>query len=90
MVTMGDGGMGIGGAHVLAACRRNLDITLLVLNNFNYGMTGGQCSTTTPMDAVVGSGFLNRLERPTDIYDLACGGRGALRGHLLHLPERPG
>lgn len=73
VVTMGDGGMGIGGAHVLSACRRNLDITLLVLNNFNYGMTGGQCSTTTPIDAVVGSGFLNRLERPTDIYDLAVG-----------------
>ena len=44
VVTMGDGGLGIGGAHVLAACRRNLDLTLLVLNNFNFGMTGGQCS----------------------------------------------
>lgn len=73
VVTMGDGGMGIGGAHVLSACRRNLDITLLVLNNFNYGMTGGQYSTTTPIDAVVGSGFLNRLEQPTDIHDLAVG-----------------
>jgi 2-oxoglutarate ferredoxin oxidoreductase subunit beta len=30
IVTMGDGGMGIGGAHVLSACRRNLDLTLLV------------------------------------------------------------
>jgi pyruvate/2-oxoacid:ferredoxin oxidoreductase beta subunit len=48
IVTMGDGGMGIGGAHVLSTCRRNIDLTLLVLNNFNYGMTGGQCSSTTP------------------------------------------
>ena len=70
---MGDGGLGIGGAHLLSACRRNLDLTLLVLNNFNFGMTGGQFSATTPMDAVVGSGFLNRLERPTNIYDLAVG-----------------
>ena len=31
---MGDGGLGIGGAHVLSSCRRNLDINLLVLNNF--------------------------------------------------------
>ena len=48
IVTMGDGGLGIGGAHVLSTCRRNIDLTLLVLNNFNYGMTGGQCSSTTP------------------------------------------
>ena len=57
IVTMGDGGMGIGGAHVLSTCRRNIDLTLLVLNNFNYGMTGGQCSATTPQNAVVGSGL---------------------------------
>jgi pyruvate/2-oxoacid:ferredoxin oxidoreductase beta subunit len=31
VVTMGDGGQGIGGAHLMAACRRNLDLTLLVL-----------------------------------------------------------
>jgi 2-oxoglutarate ferredoxin oxidoreductase subunit beta len=40
IVTMGDGGLGIGGAHVLSTCRRNIDLTLLILNNFNYGMTG--------------------------------------------------
>jgi 2-oxoglutarate ferredoxin oxidoreductase subunit beta len=67
VVTMGDGGQGIGGAHLLAACRRNLDLTLLILNNFNFGMTGGQYSATTPPDALLGSGFLNRLERPLDI-----------------------
>jgi 2-oxoglutarate ferredoxin oxidoreductase subunit beta len=67
IVTMGDGGLGIGGAHVLSTCRRNIDLTLLILNNFNYGMTGGQCSSTTPQEAVVGSGFLNRLEKPIDI-----------------------
>ncbi len=66
VVTMGDGGLGIGGAHLLAACRRNLDLTLLVLNNFNFGMTGGQFSATTPPDARVGSGFLNALEHPMD------------------------
>ena len=71
VVTMGDGGQGIGGAHLLAACRRNLNLTLLVLNNFNFGMTGGQFSVTTPPDAQVGSGFLNRLERPLDICRVA-------------------
>lgn len=71
VVTMGDGGLGIGGAHLLSACRRNLDLTLLVLNNFNFGMTGGQFSATTPPEAMVGSGFLNRLERPIDVAQVA-------------------
>ena len=66
VVTMGDGGLGIGGAHLLAACRRNLDLTLLILNNFNFGMTGGQFSSTTPPESSVGSGFLNQVERPMD------------------------
>ena len=76
IVTMGDGGLGIGGAHVLSTCRRNIDLTLLVLNNFNYGMTGGQCSSTTPQEAIVGSGFLNKLEKPLDICQVA-GAAGA-------------
>jgi len=71
VVTMGDGGQGIGGAHLLAACRRNLDLTLIILNNFNFGMTGGQFSATTPADAQVGSGFLNRLEQPLNLCEIA-------------------
>ncbi len=71
VVTMGDGGLGIGGAHLLSTCRRNIGLTLLVLNNFNYGMTGGQCSSTTPPEAMVGSGFLNQLEKPVDACQVA-------------------
>lgn len=71
IVTMGDGGLGIGGAHVLAACRKNMDITLIVLNNFNFGMTGGQYSSTTPTAALVGSEFLNHAEIPIDICEVA-------------------
>ncbi len=76
IVTMGDGGLGIGGTHVLSTCRRNIELTLLVLNNFNYGMTGGQFSSTTPQNAQVGSGFLNKLEKPMDICQVA-GAAGA-------------
>jgi pyruvate/2-oxoacid:ferredoxin oxidoreductase beta subunit len=72
VVTMGDGGLGIGGAHLLSACRRNLDLTLLILNNFNFGMTGGQFSVTTPPEARVASGFLNQLESPMDVCQVAC------------------
>ncbi len=73
VVIMGDGGLGIGGAHVLSSCRRNLDLNLLVLNNFNYGMTGGQCSATTPSRAVTSSGFLAELEPALDICTVAIG-----------------
>ncbi len=72
VVVMGDGGVGIGGAHLLAACRRNLDLTLLILNNFNFGMTGGQYSCTTPQGARVASGFLNTLEPPLDVCRTAA------------------
>ena len=68
---MGDGGQGIGGAHLLAACRRNVDLTLLILNNFNFGMTGGQFSATTPPEAQLSTGFLTKLERPLDICEVA-------------------
>lgn len=71
VVTMGDGGFGIGAAHFLSVCRRNIDMTLLVLNNFNFGMTGGQCSPTTPSEMNTGSGFLNSLEKPIDISRIA-------------------
>ena len=83
IVTMGDGGLGIGGAHVLSTCRRNIDLTLLVLNNFNYGMTGGQCSVTTPQQATTSSGFLNQLEQPLDFCELAEAAGASWVGRFL-------
>lgn len=44
----GDGGATIGLQHLLSAARMNVDMTLLVLNNMVYGMTGGQVSGLTP------------------------------------------
>ncbi len=67
IVIMGDGGTGIGGAHLLAAARRNIGITVLVLNNFNFGMTGGQHSTTTPVGFVTPTTPGGNLENPLDI-----------------------
>lgn len=91
IVTMGDGGLGIGGAHVLAACRKNLDLTLIILNNFNFGMTGGQYSATTPSDAVVGSEFLNQAEIPIDICSIAKSAGATYvskcSGHDAQLPD---
>ena len=45
----GDGdALAIGGNHTIHGCRRNIDITLIVINNFIYGLTNSQTSPTTP------------------------------------------
>lgn len=67
IVLMGDGGAGIGGAHLLNAARRNIGITVLVMNNLNFGMTGGEHSVTTPHGANTASTRYGNLERPLDI-----------------------
>jgi 2-oxoglutarate ferredoxin oxidoreductase subunit beta len=92
VVVMGDGGTGIGGAHLLNAARRNIGITVLVFNNFNFGMTGGQHSTTTPAGAFTSTTPTGNLERPLDICaTVAVNGAGYVwRGTSFDqdLPER--
>lgn len=51
IVISGDGdGMAIGGNHTIHACRRNIDINYILVNNFIYGLTNSQTSPTTPRD----------------------------------------
>jgi 2-oxoglutarate ferredoxin oxidoreductase subunit beta len=51
IVAGGDGdGYSIGGNHFLHACRRNVDLTYIVMDNHVYGMTKGQSSPTTEPD----------------------------------------
>ncbi|HET6349221.1 MAG TPA: thiamine pyrophosphate-dependent enzyme [Candidatus Krumholzibacteria bacterium] len=77
IVIMGDGGTGIGGAHLLNAARRNIGLTVLVFNNFNFGMTGGQHSTTTPPGAITSTTPDGNLERPLDVCaTVAANGAG--------------
>jgi 2-oxoglutarate/2-oxoacid ferredoxin oxidoreductase subunit beta len=45
----GDGdALAIGGNHTIHGCRRNIDLTLIIINNFIYGLTNSQTSPTTP------------------------------------------
>ena len=67
IVLMGDGGCGIGGHHLINAARRNIGVTVIVFNNFNYGMTGGEHSVTTPPNSVTSSTPLGQLEQAMDI-----------------------
>lgn len=49
VIFAGDGDLAsIGGNHFIHACRRNLDVTVIVVNNLNFAMTGGQVAPTTP------------------------------------------
>jgi pyruvate/2-oxoacid:ferredoxin oxidoreductase beta subunit len=67
IVLMGDGGCGIGGHHLINAARRNIGVSVVVFNNFNYGMTGGEHSVTTPFGGLTSSTPLGQLEQPMDI-----------------------
>ncbi len=52
IVFSGDGDLfAIGGNHFIHAARRNMDITVICVNNLTYGMTGGQVAATTPNNA---------------------------------------
>jgi 2-oxoglutarate ferredoxin oxidoreductase subunit beta len=67
IVLIGDGGCGIGGNHLIHAARRNIGIIVLVFNNLNYGMTGGEHSVTTPQGGITSTTPYGNLEQPMDI-----------------------
>jgi len=74
IVFTGDGDMaGIGGNHFIHAARRNVDMTVICVNNYNYGMTGGQVSPTTPLDAKSATTPYGNIEPPFDLCRLAIG-----------------
>ncbi len=69
---MGDGdAMAIGGNHFIHTCRRNVDLTAIVINNRIYGMTGGQCSPTTPTDSIATTSTFGNIDQPFDVSFLA-------------------
>jgi 2-oxoglutarate ferredoxin oxidoreductase subunit beta len=72
VVVMGDGdGVTIGGNHFIHACRRNVDLTAILCNNYNYGMTGGQYSSTTPENSITATSPYGHIEPGFDICKLA-------------------
>lgn len=71
---MGDGDCSaIGGNHFIHACRRNIDITAIVMNNNIYGMTGGQASPTTPPGSYATTTPYGAMDPTFDICKLAEG-----------------
>lgn len=73
-VISGDGDLSsIGGNHLIHAARRNVDINVICINNFNYGMTGGQAGPTTPSCAKTSTTPFGNLDRPFNLPHLMAG-----------------
>jgi 2-oxoglutarate ferredoxin oxidoreductase subunit beta len=71
---MGDGDCSaIGGNHFIHACRRNIGVCAIVMNNNIYGMTGGQASPTTPEGAFASTAPYGAVDPAFDICKLAIG-----------------
>jgi 2-oxoglutarate ferredoxin oxidoreductase subunit beta len=74
IVISGDGdSSAIGGNHLIHACRRNIDITLIIVNNNIYGMTGGQFSPTTPYGAKAATTPHGNIDPAFDLAQLTIG-----------------
>ena len=87
VVFSGDGDLfAIGGNHFIHAARRNMDLTVICVNNLNYGMTGGQAAATTPHLAKTSTTPLGNPEAPFNLPLLAyaCGATYIARWTMLH------
>ena len=74
VVFTGDGDCaGIGGNHMIHAAKRNIDLTVIMMSNYIYGMTGGQRAPTTPYGATTKTSPLGNEEHPFDMYTLMRG-----------------
>jgi len=88
VVFSGDGDIaGIGGNHLIHAARRNMDLIVICVNNFNYAMTGGQVAATTPELANASTAPYGNYEYPFSLPYLvdAAGGTYVARWTALHL-----
>jgi 2-oxoglutarate ferredoxin oxidoreductase subunit beta len=93
VVYSGDGDLtAIGGNHFIHAMRRNIDMTVILVNNFIYGMTGGQVAPTTPITATASTAPYGNFEPTFNLPYLAesCGAVYVARWtayHVRHLAK---
>ena len=72
LVFAGDGDLfAIGGNHFIHAARRNIDLTVICINNYIYGMTGGQFSPATPTGATSSTSPYGNQDTPFNLPHLA-------------------
>ncbi|HEX7466981.1 MAG TPA: thiamine pyrophosphate-dependent enzyme, partial [Methanobacterium sp.] len=71
VVFTGDGdAAAIGGNHLIHGARRNIDLTVICINNSIYGMTGGQISPTSPTGSYGSTAPFGAIEKPFNLSEL--------------------
>lgn len=90
VVFSGDGDLfSIGGNHFIHAARRNNDILVICVNNFNYGMTGGQAGPTSPLNSFTTTSPYGNIEPGFNLPWLAAssGATYVARWTVLHVRQ---
>ncbi|HEY3446275.1 MAG TPA: 2-oxoacid:ferredoxin oxidoreductase subunit beta [Myxococcales bacterium] len=90
VVYSGDGDLSaIGGNHFIHAARRNMDLLVICVNNFTYGMTGGQVTPTTPEPAIASTTPYGAFEPTFNLPYLAdsCGATFVARWTTFHVRQ---
>ena len=90
IVFSGDGDLfAIGGNHFIHAARRNMDLTVICINNFIYGMTGGQVAATTPHNARSATTPYGNPESPFNLplLAIASGATYVARWTMIHTKD---
>ena len=90
IVPMGDGdALAIGGNHFIHACRRNIDMTAIVMNNRIYGMTGGQYSPLSGYGTAATTAPYSNIDHDFDVVELAraAGATFVARSTTYHVQQ---
>jgi 2-oxoglutarate ferredoxin oxidoreductase subunit beta len=92
LVPMGDGdALSIGGNHFIHACRRNIDMTAIVMNNKVYGMTGGQYSPLSGYGTMATTAPYRNIDQDFDVVAMAAasGATFVARSTSYHVQQLP-
>ena len=85
-VCSGDGdSLAIGGNHFIHACRRNIDLNLILFNNEIYGLTKGQYSPTSKLGKVTKTSPFGTVEEPFSPAVLAIGAKASFVARTIDM-----
>lgn len=82
IVLIGDGGAMIGLLHIVNAALLNTDLTVIVCNNFLFGMTGGQVSSLTPTEFITQTTPLGNINPPIDVCQTVLASKAEFTARL--------
>jgi len=90
VIFSGDGdAAAIGGNHLIQAARRNLDVTMIVVNNLTFAMTGGQMAPTTFRELTTLTTPYGNREQPFDLCKLAIAAGATFASRwTIHRPHQ--